>query len=61
MSPQLFEEAIRKSQGSSGQSTPRENKMFDKVQAGVTKEVTERLVGEHLKQKRLQTATRERV
>ena len=35
MSPKMFEDAIRRT--SSGANTPTENKVFDKVQAGVTK------------------------
>ena len=42
MSPKQFEDAIRKTE--SGANTPKEAKVFDKVNAGVSKRVVEKMV-----------------
>ena len=49
MSPKQFEDAIRQK---SGDNTPVQNKVFDKVGGGVTKGVMKKLVQEELKRKR---------
>ena len=59
MSPKQFEDAIRAT--GSGAGTPRENKVFDKVQSGVTKQVMAKLVEEGLKRKRMEGAERQRL
>ena len=56
MSPKQFEDAIRKTE--SGANTPKEAQVFDKVNAGVTKRVVQKVVQEDLKRKRMQKAER---
>lgn len=57
ISAKQFEDAIRKSD--SGKNTPTSQRVFDKVQAGVTRQVVNKITAEHMKQKRLQKADRD--
>ena len=57
MSAKQFEDAIRKTE--SGKNTPTSQAVFDKVQAGVTRKVVNKITAEAMKQKRLQKADRD--